>query len=81
LNINQQSSKQQTNNDQQIAAFHLTNPGENAALAFIKQIHVMQFYMTNNSTQLLCDRRASRSNEALSSSGPRLVIIGEAFVC
>jgi hypothetical protein len=53
LNINQQSRKRQTNNDQQIAAFQLTNPGENAALAFIKQIHVMQFNITKNSTQLL----------------------------
>jgi hypothetical protein len=50
LSIGQQSSKQQTNNNQQIAAFHLTNPGENTALAFIKQIHVMQFYITKNFT-------------------------------
>jgi hypothetical protein len=47
--INQQS-KQKTNNDQQIAAFQITNPGKNAALALIKQIHVMQFYITKDFT-------------------------------
>jgi hypothetical protein len=53
LNINQQSNKQKTNNDQQIAAFQITNPGKNAALTLIKQIHVMQFYITENFTELL----------------------------
>jgi hypothetical protein len=53
LNVNQQSNKQKTNNDQQIAAFQITNPGENAALTLIKQIHVMQYYITENSTELL----------------------------
>jgi hypothetical protein len=50
LNINQQSNKQRTNNDQQIAAFQIANPGKNAALTLIKQIHVMQFYITKNFT-------------------------------
>jgi hypothetical protein len=77
LNVGQQSNKQQTNNDQRIAAFQITNPGKNAALALLKQIHVMQFYITKYSSSCY----ASRSNEALSSSRPRPVIIGEAFVC
>jgi hypothetical protein len=49
LNIGQQSNKQQTNNDQRIAAFQITNLGKNAALSFIKQIHVMQFNITKYS--------------------------------
>jgi hypothetical protein len=53
LNTNQQSNKQKTNNDQQIAAFQITNPGKNAALTLIKQIHVMQFYITEDFTELL----------------------------
>jgi hypothetical protein len=49
LNVGQQSNKQQTNNDQRIAAFQITNLGKNAALSFIKQIHVMQFNITKYS--------------------------------
>jgi hypothetical protein len=49
LNVGQQSNKQQTNNDQRIAAFQITNPGKNAALALLKQIHVIQFYITKYS--------------------------------
>jgi hypothetical protein len=53
LSVNQQSNKQQTNNDQQIAAFQSTNSGKNAALAFVEQIHGMQFYIKKNFTLLL----------------------------
>jgi hypothetical protein len=40
------SNRQQTNNHQQNAQFQIANNGKNTALPFIKQIHVMQFYMT-----------------------------------